>query len=267
MCRNVGITRQNFYKIRKARKRKQLDKELIMELVRSERALQPMLGCRKVLTLIKSELDQAGISIGRDLFFELMRDREMLIKRTRRSVSTTNSRHGFAVYSNLIKDYIPDGIGQVLVSDITYLRTDEGFLYLALIMDAYSRKIVGYDCSDSLEAEGCLRALKRAMRQLPKGSNAIHHSDRGCQYCCHRYVDKLKSGGLLISMTEDNHCYENSQAERLNETLKYEYGLRSTFKFKSDAYRVVDQAVKLYNTRRPHESLGYRIPDMVHRAA
>lgn len=261
------MSRQNFYKIQKQRQRKQVDKELILRLVRQERALQPMLGCRKLLTLIQPKLEQAGVSIGRDLFFALMKDHEMLIKRTKRRVSTTNSRHGFAVYSNLIKDYVPDAIGQVLVSDITYIRTDEGFVYLALVMDAYSRKIVGYDCSDSLEADGCLRALKKAMRQLPKGSNAIHHSDRGCQYCCHRYVDMLKSGGLRVSMTEENHCYENSQAERLNETMKYEYGLRLTFKRKSDVYRVVDQSVNLYNTRRPHQALGFRIPEIVHRAA
>ena len=217
--------------------------------------------------MIQSELELARVSIGRDLFFELMRDYEMLVKRTRRCVSTTNSRHSFAIYSNLIKDYIPGGIDQILVSDITYIRTDEGFVYLALVMDAYSRKIVGYDCSDSLESEGCLRALKRAMRQLPKGSNAIHHSDRGCQYCCHRYVNKLKSAGLRVSMTEDNHCYENAQAERLNGILKQEYGLGSTFKCKCNAYRAVAQAVKLYNTRRPHQALGYRIPEMVHRAA
>ena len=261
------MSRQNFYKIRKARKRKQMDKELILELVRAERALQPRLGCRKVLHLIRSELELAGIRIGRDLFFELMKERQMLVKRTKRRVSTTNSRHSFAVYNNLIKDYVPGAIGQVLVSDITYIRTDEGFVYLALVMDAFSRKIVGYDCSDSLEAEGCLRALNRAMRQLPKDSNAIHHSDRGCQYCCHRYVNKLKSAGLRVSMTEENHCYENAQAERLNGILKYEYGLRSTFKCKGDAYRVVDQAVRLYNTRRPHQALGYRIPETLHRAA
>lgn len=261
------MSRQNYYKTRNVRKRKQLDKEFILALVRAERALQPRLGCRKVLTLIQPELERAGVNIGRDLFFELMREQEMLIKRTKRRVSTTNSRHGFAVYNNLIKDYIPDDIHQVLVSDITYIRTDEGFLYLALVMDAYSRKIVGYDCSDSLEADGCLRALDRAIRQLPKGSNAIHHSDRGCQYCCHRYVNKLNSAGLRVSMTEENHCYENSMAERLNETMKYEYGLKSTFRRKSDVYRVVDQAVKLYNTRRPHQSLGFRIPEIVHQAA
>lgn len=261
------MSRQNFYKIRKTRKRKQLDRQLVLQLVRAERSLQPKLGCRKILALIGSELERAGINIGRDLFFELMRDNDMLIKRTKQGVSTTNSRHGFAVYNNLIKDYIPDDVHQVLVSDITYIRTDEGFVYLALVMDAFSRKIVGYDCSDSLEADGCLRALGRSIRQLPEGSNGIHHSDRGSQYCCHRYVNKLGSAGLRVSMTEDNHCYENAMAERLNGILKQEYGLGSTFKCKRDAYRVVDQAVKLYNTRRPHQGLGYLIPEMVHRAA
>jgi putative transposase len=267
LCQTVGMSRQNYYKARTTRRRKQLDKEFILKLVQTERALQPKLGCRKVLKLIEPELECANVSIGRDLFFKLMRESEMLIKRTRRCVSTTNSRHGFRVYGNLLKEFVPDGANQVLVSDITYLRTDEGFVYLALIMDAFSRKIVGYDCSDSLEADGCLRALSRAIKQLPAGSGTIHHSDRGSQYCCHRYVDKLKSAGLYVSMTEDNHCYENAQAERLNGILKQEYALGSTFKYKKDAYRLVDQAVMLYNTRRPHVALGYCFPETVHQAA
>jgi transposase InsO family protein len=156
---------------------------------------------------------------------------------------------------------------QALVSDITYIRTDIGFVYLALVMDAYSRKIVGYDCSDSLEAEGCLRALDQALKQLPAGRQVVHHSDRGSQYCCYAYVDKLKAAGVQVSMTEKNHCYENAQAERLNGILKYEYGLKETFKDKNQAYAAVVQAIDLYNTRRPHQALNYAIPAEVHSEA
>ena len=261
------MSRQNYYKTRRSRQNKQINKGLVLDLVRAERALQPRLGCRKVLKRIQPTLSKAGLRIGRDRFFEVMADEELLVKRRKRSVTTTNSRHRFKVYGNLLKDFAKTGVHQVLVSDITYIRTDAGFVYLSLVMDAYSRKIVGYDCSDSLEAEGCLRSLSKAIRQLPSGHTAIHHSDRGSQYCCHAYIDKLTGAGLRISMTEENHCYENAQAERLNGILKQEYMLGETFKAKSDAYLAVDEAVELYNTRRPHQALGYEMPSMVHHAA
>ena len=261
------MSRQNYYKSHKVRCRRYYENDLILSLARLERSLQPELGCRKVLKRIGSKLSKAGISIGRDRFYEVMSEADMLIERKKRSVSTTNSRHNFKTYKNLLKDKELTGANQALVSDITYIYTDEGFMYLALVMDAYSRKIVGYDCSDSLEAEGCLRALSMAIKQLPKGSNAIHHSDRGCQYCCHRYVNKLKRNGLQISMTEDNHCYENAQAERLNGILKYEYGLKNTFKKKTQVFAAVKQAIGLYNTCRPHYALGYLVPEEVHMAA
>jgi len=261
------MSRQNYYKSRKLRQRKEISESLILDLVRNERALQPKLGCRKLIKLIQPDLSKAGLTIGRDRFFEIMAAQELLIKRRKRSVTTTNSRHRFKVYGNLLKDFEKTGVHQVLVSDITYIRTDEGFVYLSLVMDAYSRKIVGYDCSDSLEAEGCLRSLSKAIRQLPSGHTAIHHSDRGSQYCCHAYVDKLTGAGLRISMTEENHCYENAQAERLNGILKQEYMLGETFMSKSDVYLAVHEAVELYNTRRPHQALGYEMPSMVHRAA
>ena len=187
--------------------------------------MQPKLGGRKLLHLIGAELESAGVSIGRDRFFALLSAHDLLIERKVNHCRTTNSWHGFRVYPNLLKDLSLTGVHQALVSDITYIRTDAGFVYLALVMDAWSRAIVGFDCSDNLEAEGALRALSMALGQLPDGCRAIHHSDRGSQYCCTAYVEALKGSGMLISMTEDNHCYENAQAERLNGILKQEYGL------------------------------------------
>jgi len=267
VCKRAGMTRQNYYKGRKVRQKLEIDKELVLSLVQAERSLQPQLGCRKILSIIKPELDEAGVKLGRDRCFAFMEEHDMLIKRRKRSVTTTNSRHNFAVYDNLLKDTVISGPNEALVSDITYIRTDEGFVYLALTMDSWSRKVVGYDCSDTLEADGCLRALSQAIRQLPAGSNTIHHSDRGSQYCCYRYVDKLKSNGLRVSMTVENHCYENAQAERLNGILKQEYGLENTFKSKQAAYAAVRQAVLLYNTRRPHLALGFSTPEEVHQQA
>jgi len=174
------------------------------------------------------------------------------VVRVKRPARTTDSRHSFRVYGNLVKDLEIVRPHQVLVSDMTYIRTDEGFLYLCLVMDAFSRAIVGHDCSDTLEREGAIRALDLALKQLPPGSGAIHHSDRGSQYCCHEYVGLPEAATVSISMTRENHCYENSQAERLNGILKREYGLGGTFGRKGEAMRAVSEAVHLYNWRRRH---------------
>lgn len=263
----AGMSRQNYYKARRIRNRRQFDESLVLSLVRRERKIQSRLGCRKLLYLLRSEFSRAGVSIGRDRFFALLGQHKLLIRRRSRRCITTNSNHGFRVYKNLLKDLVLTAPNQALVSDITYIRTDEGFMYLALVMDAYSRAIVGYDCSDSLESQGALCALSMALRKLPANSCAIHHSDRGCQYCSKSYIKKLQRRGLSVSMTEENHCYENSQAERLNGILKHEYGLGDRFCSKSEALSCVTEAVKLYNYRRPHQALDYRCPFEVHQAA
>jgi transposase InsO family protein len=263
----VNMTRQNYYKCRRYRRRIQIDESFIISVVRRERAVQPRLGSRKLLHILRSEFEHGGVSIGRDRFFRLLSRNGLLIKRRSKGCRTTNSRHFFGVYENLVKDFCLRGPCQVVVSDITYIRTDEGFMYLSLIMDAYSRAILGYDCSDSLEAEGALRSLSMASKHLKGISGVIHHSDRGIQYCCSAYVKRLKRGRFRISMTEVNHCYENGKAERLNGILKQEYGLGDSFLSKSDARRAVNEAVKLYNYRRPHQELGYRCPMEVQMAA
>lgn len=261
------MTRQNYYKTHNRRQRQLIDESFILELVRQERCVQPFLGGRKLFHMLRDEFHSAGVLLGRDRFFALLGRYGLLIERRSACPRTTYSNHSFRVFKNLLKDITLTGPNQAFVSDITYLRTDEGFMYLALVMDAYSRAIVGYDCSDSLESQGALRALSMALRKLPAGSDAIHHSDRGCQYCSGAYVGKLERKGLRVSMTEANHCYENGQAERLNGILKQEYGLGGRFLRKCDALRSVSEAVKLYNYRRPHQSLGYRCPMEVHLAA
>lgn len=261
------MTRQNYYKARRQRQRQKVAESLILDLVGRERALQPKLGGRKLQRLIGPELASEGLPIGRDRFFELLSAHYLLVKRKPRQCRTTDSWHGFGVYPNLRKNCVLTGPHQALVSDITYIRTHEGFVYLALIMDAWSRAIVGFDCSDSLESEGALRALGQAVRQLPQGCQAIHHSDRGIQYCCKAYVAKLQAAGMRISMTVENHCYENAQAERLNGILKQEYSLGETLVSKQLAYQAVAEAVQLYNHRRPHQALGLEFPMTVHTAA
>lgn len=261
------MSRQNYYKRRSGRQRRQVDEELVVSLVCRERAVQPRLGGRKLLHVLQADLCQAGVTIGRDRFFEILREQELLIERKVRSVRTTWSGHGMRTYGNLLKDAELSGPHQALVSDITYIRTDGGFLYLCLVMDAYSRAIVGFDCSDTLEAEGAMRSLSQALGQLPADARPIHHSDRGSQYCCLGYVAMLDEAQVRISMTVENHCYENAQAERLNGILKQEYGLGDGFRCKSHARAAVRQAVELYNWRRPHQALGYAFPMQVHRVA
>ena len=267
LCERVGMSRQNYYAARRLRLRRQVDEDLIVELVRQERRVQPRLGGRKLLYLLQNDLNEVGIEIGRDRFFEVLAERDLLVAPKPGTPHTTNSRHSLPVFHNLLTGRSLCAPNEAWVSDLTYIRTDEGFLYAALITDAYSRKIVGAHIGDSLEAEGCLAALDKALGDLPEGKKPIHHSDRGCQYCCHLYVERLQAREMPVSMTETLHCYENALAERVNGILKQEYELDRTFRTKAQAMASFEQAVHLYNHRRPHLMLDYRVPADVHKEA
>jgi len=258
------MCRQNYYKARTNRERKDVDEGLVEQLVRAERTQQPRLGGRKLYRILKSELESADVSLGRDRFFEVLKAKELLLKPLPKAPHTTNSRHSLPLFGNIIKERAVTRPNQIWVSDITHVRTAQGYIYLSLITDKYSRKIVGYWAGETLEAQGCLKALERALEGKPKNARIIHHSDRGCQYCSHVYVNKLREEGLEISMTEEKHCAENALAERVNGILKQEYWLGSIFRSKEQAYRAIEEAVYLYNTRRPHTSLNYRTPEEVH---
>ena len=267
LCTRVGMSRQNYYAARRLRQRRQIDESLILELVRQQRQLQPRLGGRKLRHLLQADMEEAGVGVGRDRFFELLAENDLLVVPKPGIPRTTNSRHSLPVFNNLLAGKLPRAPNEAWVSDLTYIRTDEGFLFAALITDAYSRKIVGANIGDSLEAEGCLRALDQALKSLPEGKQPIHHSDRGCQYCCHEYIERLQARRLPISMTQLMHCYENAQAERLNGILKQEYELDRQFRTKAQARAAFEQAVWLYNHRRPHLALSYRFPADVHEEA
>jgi transposase InsO family protein len=235
-------------------------------MILSERHLQPRLGGRKLYHMLCSDIHQIAPHFGRDKFFCLLRRYGLLVKRKRQYRKTTHSYHHFHKYDNLIKDLFLFRPNQVWASDITYLRTVKGFVYLSLLTDMYSRKIVGWCLSESLSIEGCMTALKKALKGNPLRHSLIHHSDRGVQYCSHDYVNTLKNNKVSISMTEDNHCYENALAERVNGILKDEYLLDRTFIDFSHAMRACREAIDLYNTRRPHWSLKFKTPEQVHHA-
>jgi len=261
------MSRQNYYASRRQRQRILIEENLVVELVRRERRMQPRLGGRKLSFMLKGELLDLGVEIGRDRFFALLGERDLLIVRKRGRARTTDSRHSLPVFHNLLQATTIVGPNEAWVSDLTYIRTDTGFVYASLITDVFSRMIVGAHIGDNLEAEGCLEALRKALKDLPPGKYPLHHSDRGSQYCCHQYVNCLREAKLAISMTEVSHCYENAMAERVNGIIKQEYEMDRTFRTKQQAKVAFKQAVWLYNHRRPHTALGYACPATVHTKA
>jgi len=216
---------------------------------------------------LNKDFQKQQLKVGRDTLFNVLRKYQMLTLRKKYSARTTNSYHRFYKYNNIIKDIELNRPNQVWASDITYIRTVKGFCYLALITDMYSRKIVGYDLSDSLELKGCVRALNKAVYQAKNINGLIHHSDRGIQYCSNIYTQILKRKKIDISMTEENHCYENALAERVNGILKDEFYMDQTFTNTAHAKRAVKSAIKLYNEIRLHLSLDFKTPNMVYNNA
>lgn len=263
ICHCFGQQRDAFYKFKKRYTMRKAKEEQIVQLVVKQRKEQPRVGTRKLKELISPALKQAGIKMGRDGLFSILRERRMLVGRKKTTCKTTNSYHRFHKYSNLVKDMTVTAPNQVWVSDITYIRTVNGFCYLALITDMYSRKIVGYDISDTLELSGCLRALQKALRQARSAAGLVHHSDRGIQYCSYQYVNELIKSKIKISMTEENHCYENAIAERVNGILKDEFYLDQCFFNTDHASKATKSAISIYNNKRIHLSLGYKTPNMV----
>lgn len=267
VCERMEMTRQNYYKRRKEREDRSLGDEMLCKHVIDIRADHPRMGGRKLLTMISKDLSMHGLRIGRDKLFKILRDKGLLVSPYKAKFpKTTRYNESLPCFRNIIKDVEVVRPNQVWVADITYLMMANGFCYLSLIMDLFSRKIVGFHVSESLAAEGCVQALQEAIR-LTCAKGGIHHSDRGCQYASHEYVKVLRKAGIGISMTEERHCYENSAAERLNGILKQEYGLDGMFSCIEEVIQRVMRVVELYNNERPHTSLGMKTPAEVHQAA
>lgn len=267
VCNCTHLHRDAYYKYKRRNAHRKTVEAQVMCLVKQEREIQSRVGTRKLHKALEGTFQEWGLKVGRDRLFDILRTGDMLVKRKKLTFKTTNSYHHFYKYNNLIKDKNVTAPNQVWVSDITYIRTVKGFCYLALITDLYSRKIVGYDISDSLELVGCLRALQKALRQARPAAGLIHHSDRGIQYCSNQYVAELKKRDIRISMTEENHCYENAVAERVNGILKDEFYLDQCFVNTYNASVATKNAIDIYNNKRLHLSLGYKTPNMVYENA
>lgn len=259
------MTVQNYYARRSVRGRRAVDVKLMLELVQAEREQQPRLGGRKLYHLIAPELRRAGVKMGRDRFFLELGKKGWLVERKRSEwPKTTRVDPNLPVFRNLVKGRTVTGPNQVWVADITYIRTQETFMYLGLITDKCSRKIVGFHLGESLGTEHVLKALRMALKGLQSGEQPIHHSDRGCQYASHAYVQAIRKAGMEMSMTEQNHSAENALAERVNGILKQEYWLDANFAGRVEARNATVRGIHLYNTRRPHTALGLATPEQVH---
>ena len=264
ICNGFSLKRDAYYKYQKRYvKRKELESQVI-ELVHKRRRTLPREGTRKLMRSLDEDFKKQQLKIGRDQLFRILRENDLLVRRKKYSSRTTHSHHRFYKYDNIIKDVAIERPNQVWAADITYIRTIKGFCYLALITDMHSRKIVGYDLSDSLELNGCVRALKKALYHNKGIKDLTHHSDRGIQYCSNVYTNELIRKKIKISMTEENHCYENAIAERVNGILKDEFYLDQTFDSVQHAKRATKSAINLYNQIRLHVSLDYKTPNVVY---
>lgn len=240
-----------------------------MEFVTREKRVLPRSGGRKMYALVREELRQSGYELGRDRFFDVLRAKGLLVTKRAKPPRTTYSRHRYAVAPNVLRSTEVTRPGQALVGDITYIRTGtRGFSYLFLLTDVYTRLIVGFGVSDSLSHRGALEALTMAQERLGSLLGTIHHTDRGVQYCCHEFLGALERAGAVSSMTDADHCAQNALAERMNGILKDEFFLDTRFRSQAEVRKVVRDAIRLYNTKRPHLSLTMRTPEEVfHNAA
>jgi putative transposase len=259
----LGYTPQAYHKSSKHQLIKQLHQDLILQQVHRIRAEQPRCGTRKLLVMLQPFFQQHQIRIGRDQFFDLLNEKKLLIRQTRRSVRTTNSYHHFRRYPNLVAGFVPLKAHELWVSDITYIPLADRFAYLFLITDAYSRKIVGFHVSDDMKVSSAVVALKKAMQQKPIDRIVIHHSDRGIQYCSNEYVSLLQQNHALISMTQSGDPLENAMAERVNGILKTEL-ISSRYNDIQHASMSIARAIIIYNYKRRHSSINYQLPNDVH---
>lgn len=263
LCTLLGYTRQAFYGQQQYHHQQTYEAELIIQQVQKHRLLQPRLGTRKLVVLLQVFVKEHNIKLGRDALFDLLREHKLLVRRRKRTVQTTFSKHWYHKYPNLIKQYEPLASNLLWVSDITYIILEEGFAYLSLITDAYSRKIIGFCLAETLEAVGCIAALKMAIAGCTDYSQLVHHSDRGIQYCSLNYVDLLQVSHIKISMTENGDPLENAIAERVNGILKEELLQQKYADFKA-AQLSVAKAITIYNALRPHSSCNMLTPQTAH---
>jgi len=265
-CGLFGVNRQVYYRRKRAIQKRQDTASKVVEMVMEVRQQMPRIGTRKLYYLLQDQLMDLGV--GRDRLFAILKANHMLIRPKRSFRKTTDSYHRFRKHKNLIESTTPARPEQIWASDITYLGNRGNHRYLALITDTYSKKIVGYDLSESLGTAGAIRALKMGLRQRSyKEKKLIHHSDRGFQYCCDDYQKVLARKKVKCSMTESYDPYANAVAERVNGILKQEF-LLEDYNVKLPIMKeLVRNSIEIYNKKRPHYSCDMKTPEQMHKQA
>jgi transposase InsO family protein len=257
-CDMARVSRAGFYRHYEEHEPRQADvalRDLIQQIVLELRGY----GSRRTT----EELRNRGMVVSRKRVSRLMRADNLLAVRKRRYVLTTDSQHGYAVYPNLAAQVKLSAVNQLWVADITYVRLRETFLYVAIVMDAYSRRVVGWELAEDLHAELVLRALDRALADRPLGPGIVHHSDRGVQYCCHAYVEKLQAHHFVISMSRTGNPYDNAKAESFMKTLKSEEVYLHQYRDQEEARAGIQRFIEeVYNRKRLHSALGYLPPEV-----
>ncbi len=264
VCRQLGYSKQAYYKSKSNQQIKRCFRNIAKQKVLGVRQQLPRTGTRKLYYLLEKEFKQAHIKVGRDKLFSILRDEQLLINKKKRYTKTTDSKHWLHKYPNLVKGVSVIKPEQIWVADITYLSIEKGFIYLHLITDAYSKQIMGYCLSDNLAATSTINALQMALSKRKYNNQLIHHSDRGLQYCSSGYVSLLNKNNIDISMTQDGNPYDNAIAERINGILKDEFALDDILPDLQQAQKQTDQAISLYNNKRPHLSCQMLTPNQMH---
>ena len=264
-CRLFGITRQAYYQYFWSVSDVKALQHRVLQRVKEIRAQHPVMGTRKLYCLLQDFLSVHNIKMGRDALFSMLSANKMLVRKRRRRISTTQSHHWLKKYSNLIKGWHPQKPAELWVADITYVPVRNRFLYLSLVTDAYSHKIMGYQIADTLHATHTIKALQMALNDnkvLP--DQLIHHSDRGVQYCTAEYVNLLDQHKIKISMTQNSDPLDNPIAERINGIIKDEYLKHYPINNQQDAMTLLGVIISRYNHQRPHQSIKMLTPEIVH---
>lgn len=268
LCGWFGVTRQAYYQHGWKAIDVSIEEDLILAEVQKIRKYHQRMGTRKLYEKLQSFMLEHQIKIGRDALFDLLSANNLLVRKRKRRIQTTQSFHWLRKYPNLIRNFIPIAPNQLWVSDITYWKINKSFIYISFITDVYSHKIVGFHVAETLESIETIQALKMAITGLIKKPDShyqlIHHSDRGVQYCHHKYVKLLQDNNIKISMTESGDPLENAVAERINGIIKEEYLQDYKVKNIKEAKKALDFVVKLYNEQRPHNSISNLVPSIVH---
>ena len=269
MCQVFGRSKQAYYKLLHQNANAAVKEEVIVGLIKKKREIWKRGSGRNLHQCLQKEFETHDIKMGRDKFFDLLRNNHLLIKSKRCRTKTTCSYHHFNRYKNLIESTTPLRSNEIWVSDITYLwlKPQDKFCYLSIITDLYSRKIVGHCVHDSLSVKGCIDALKQAIRnRKDKSEQLIHHSDRGVQYCCHAYVTLLQKQQIRISMTQTGDPLENAVAERIHKTIKEEFTNDRQINFCNidEAKKEIRKFIEFYNKQRPHRSVQWLTPNDAH---